>query len=90
MTKAVLVNSAVDIAGGNSGKGSQVPSAPNTDEGWGRVSLGAALDASQRAYVDQDTALNATGQSFLRSYQVPDTARPVRVTLAWTARRRPP
>ncbi len=84
MTKAVLVNSAVDIAGGDSGKGSQVPSAPNTDEGWGRVSLGAALDASQRAYVDQDTALNATGQSFLRSYQVPDAAKPVRVTLAWT------
>jgi subtilisin-like proprotein convertase family protein len=84
MTKAVLVNTAVDVAGGNSGKGSQIPSAPNTDEGWGRVSLGAALDATQREYSDQDTTLIATGQSFLGSYAVSDSAKPVRVTLAWT------
>jgi subtilisin-like proprotein convertase family protein len=84
MTKAILVNTAVDIAGGNSGKGSQVPAAPNTDEGWGRVSLGAALDATQREYADQDTTLDASGQSVLRSYEVADTAKPVRVTLAWT------
>jgi subtilisin-like proprotein convertase family protein len=84
MTKAVLVNTAVDVAGGDSGKGSQIPSAPNTDEGWGRVNLGAALDDTQREYVDQSTTLDAAGQSFLRSYQVADTGRPVRVTLAWT------
>ena len=84
MTKAVLVNSAVDLAGGDSGKGGQIPSAPNTDEGWGRVSLGAALDATQREYSDQETTLDATGQSVLRSYSVADTAKPIRVTLAWT------
>ena len=84
MTKAVLVNTAVDVAGGDSGKGSQIPSAPNTDEGWGRVNLGAALDDTEREYVDQSTTLDAAGQSFLRSYQVADTGRPVRVTLAWT------
>jgi subtilisin-like proprotein convertase family protein len=84
MTKAVLVNTAKDLDGGDSGKGSQIPSVPNTDEGWGRVSLGAALDSTQREYADQDTTLDATGQSFLRSYQVADTSKPVRVTLAWT------
>jgi subtilisin-like proprotein convertase family protein len=84
MTKAVLVNSAFDIAGGDSGKGGQVPSAPNTDEGWGRVNLGAALDGTQREYVDQTTTLDAPGQSFLRSYSVSDTSKPVHVTLAWT------
>ena len=84
MTKAALVNTAVDVAGGDSGKSSQIPSAPNTDEGWGRVNLGAALDDTEREYVDQSTVLDAAGQSFLRSYQVADTARPVRVTLAWT------
>jgi subtilisin-like proprotein convertase family protein len=84
MTKAVLVNSAVDLAGGDSGKGGQIPSAPNTDEGWGRVSLGAALDATQREYSDQETTLDATGQNVLRSYSVADTAKPVRVTLTWT------
>ena len=84
MTKAMLVNTATDLDGGDSGKGSQIPSAPNTDEGWGRVDLGATLDDTQREYVDQDTVLDAAGQSFLRSYSVADTSRPVRITLAWT------
>ena len=84
MTKAVLVNTAVDVAGGDSGKGSSIPSAPNSDEGWGRVNLGAALDATQREYADQTATLDAAGQSFLRSYSVADGLKPVRVTLAWT------
>ena len=84
MTKAMLVNTATDIDGGDSGKDSQIPTVPNTDEGWGRVDVGAALDATQREYVDQDTVLDATGQSALHSYSVADTGKPVRVTLAWT------
>ena len=86
LTKAILVNTAVDVAGGDSGKNSSIPAAPNSDEGWGRVSIGAALDATQREYLDQGatTTLDANGQSVLRSYQVDDSAKPVRVTLAWT------
>ena len=86
LTKAILVNTAVDVAGGDSGKNSSIPAAPNTDEGWGRVSIGAALDSTQRAYLDQGatTTLDANGQSVLRSYQVDDATKPVRVTLAWT------
>ena len=84
MTKSVLVNTAVDVAGGDSGKGSSIPSAPNSDEGWGRVNLGAALDATQREYADQTATLHAAGQSLLRSYSVADGSKPVRVTLAWT------
>ncbi|HKP21119.1 MAG TPA: S8 family serine peptidase, partial [Thermoleophilaceae bacterium] len=84
LTKALLVNTATDLDGGDSGKGAAIPSAPNTDEGWGRVDVGAALDDTHRAYVDQDTVLDAAGQSFLHSYSVADTARPVRITLAWT------
>ena len=86
LTKAILVNSASDIAGGDSGKNSLIPAAPNTDEGWGRVNLGAALDATPREYLDEAaaTTLDANGQSVLRSYQVADSAKPVRVTLAWT------
>ena len=86
LTKAILVNTAVDLAGGDSGKGSSIPSAPNTDQGWGRVSIGAALDGTQREYLDEAaaTTLDANGQSVLRSYQVASSAKPVRVTLAWT------
>jgi serine protease AprX len=46
ITKAILVNTATDIAGGDSGKGAPTESAPNTDEGWGRVNLGAVLDST--------------------------------------------
>jgi subtilisin-like proprotein convertase family protein len=86
LTKAILVNTAVDLAGGDSGKNSSIPAAPNTDQGWGRVSIGAALDGTQRKYLDEGAAppLEANGQSVLQSYQVADTAKPVRVTLAWT------
>jgi subtilisin-like proprotein convertase family protein/subtilisin family serine protease len=84
LTKAILVNSAVDIAGGDSGKGSTIPSVPNTDQGWGRVDADAALDDTARDYVDQSVTLSTNGQSFLRSYDVADSADPVRVTLAWT------
>lgn len=84
LTKAILVNSAADIAGGDSGKNSAIPPAPNSDQGWGRVDVGAALDATAREYIDQTTTLDANGQSFLRSYRVNNDTRPVRVTLAWT------
>ena len=86
LTKAILVNTAVDLAGGDSGKNSSIPAAPNSDQGWGRVSIGAALDGTQREYLDEGAAapLEANGQSVLSSYQVADTAKPVRVTLAWT------
>ena len=60
ITKAILVNTASDIAGGDSGKNSSIPSAPNTDEGWGRVNIGAALDATQREYLDQAAARRST------------------------------
>ena len=86
LTKAILVNTAVDLAGGDSGKGSSIPAAPNTDQGWGRVSIGAALDGTEREYLDESaaTTLEANGQSVLRSYEVSDPAKPVRITLAWT------
>ena len=44
MTKAILVGSATDLAGGDNGKGDIVTAAPNADQGWGRAHLGGALD----------------------------------------------
>jgi len=85
MTKAILVNTATDIAGGDSGKGALTESAPNTDEGWGRVNLGAVLDSTPRDFVDQSQIVSSTGGSTpVRTYAVDDPNRPVKVTLAWT------
>ena len=37
LTKALLVNTATDLAGGDNGKGAVIAGGPNTDQGWGRV-----------------------------------------------------
>jgi subtilisin-like proprotein convertase family protein len=84
LTKAVLVTSASDLAGGSNGKGAFTSNAPNADQGWGRVNLGSAIPASGRAYVDQTVTLATTGTSNRSSYGVINPASRVRVTLAWT------
>jgi len=86
LTKALLVNSATDLAGGQNGKGDTIAAGPNTDQGWGRVNVGNAFDATVREYRDQLPAdlLGASGESRVRTYSVPDPGRPVKVTLAWT------
>ena len=84
MTKAILVGSATDLAGGDNGKGDIVAAAPNADQGWGRAHLGGALDDTQRDYVDQSVEFDLSGERFARTYEVEDPGRPLKVTLAWT------
>ena len=84
LTKAILVDSATDLASGDNGKGDAIAPAPNADEGWGRAHLGAALDATQRQYLDQTDVLSTSGARFASSYAVDDPGRPLKVTLAWT------
>jgi len=84
LTRAILANTATDIAGGDSGKGAPIEGAPNTDQGWGRVNVGDVLDSPGREYLNQNIVLTTTGQSDLHSYHVQDQSRPVKVTLAWS------
>ena len=86
LTKALLVNTATDLAGGSDGKGSTIAAGPNTDQGWGRVDLGDAFDSTARSYRDQAPAdlLGTSGESRQHSYAVPDAGRPIKVTLAWS------
>ncbi|HEX6651402.1 MAG TPA: Ig-like domain-containing protein [Thermoleophilaceae bacterium] len=86
LTKAILVNTASDMAGGEDGQGGTIANAPNTDEGWGRVHMGRVLDSTERTYEDQEPAdlLGASGQSVTHAYQVADAAKPVKVTIAFT------
>jgi subtilisin-like proprotein convertase family protein len=86
LTKAILVNTASDLVGGEDGKGGTMANVPNTDQGWGRVHMGRVLDSTVRSYHDQAPAdlLGASGQSVTRAYQVADPAKPVKVTLAFT------
>lgn len=77
MAKAMLVNRALDIAGS--------PPAPNADEGWGRVDLGAMVrPAVPTLELDQEHLLDDTGATSTLEVVVPDPARPLVVTLTWT------
>ncbi|MBA3263593.1 MAG: S8 family serine peptidase, partial [Thermoleophilaceae bacterium] len=86
MTKALLINSASDLAGGQNGKGDAIAGGPNADQGWGRVNLGATFDFTPREFYDQQPAdvLTNPGQTVVRAYAVQDASKPVKVTLVWT------
>jgi hypothetical protein len=77
MARALLVNSATDITG--------APPIPNSDEGWGRVNLGRALQPGvPRMLHDQVYLLSDTGDRYIIDVAIPDRSEPLKVTVAWT------
>ena len=86
MTKALLINGAADLAGGENGKGDTVAGGPNADQGWGRVNLGTTFSSPPREFYDQlpGDVLTNPGQTVVRAYNVQDGSRPVKVTAVWT------
>jgi hypothetical protein len=81
MTKALLINGASDMVGGNNISSN----IPNNDQGWGRVNLGSVIDnGASWVYHDQDTVFTQTGETRIYRVQVPNTASPVKVSLVWT------
>ncbi|HEX5618331.1 MAG TPA: S8 family serine peptidase, partial [Solirubrobacteraceae bacterium] len=86
LTKALLVNTATDLAGGQDGQGGTIAAGPNEDQGWGRVNLGTVLDGTPRDFRDQVAAdtLQGPGDQRIRAYSVADATKPVKVTLAFT------
>ncbi len=95
LLKALLVNGAVDIAGGPTRRldaaGNQIPIAniPNNDQGWGRVNLenimlqAPATNRGPKIISDQRHAFTANGQEYQIRVSPVDTARPMRITLVW-------
>ena len=84
MTKALMVNTATDIAGGDDGAGGVNGAIPTQVQGWGRINLGRVLDGTTRQTIDQSTTITATGSSRTYYHTVSGAARPLKVTLAWT------
>jgi subtilase family serine protease len=83
LVKAVLINSAVDLLDeNNDGVLDNANPIPNIHEGWGRVDLGNATDASD-VYFDEAASLS-TGNSAMHSFEVTSPGVPLKVTLAWT------
>lgn len=81
MTKAFLVNSARYMTGTYAND-----TLPSQSQGMGHVNLGTAFDGAARVLRDQTTedTFTASGQSRRFTCVVPDNAKPLRVTLAWT------
>ena len=91
LLKALLVNGAVDIAGGPSRRaGTNIANIPNNDQGWGRVNVenillqAPATDRGPKIYMDQRHAFTANNQEYLIRCAAVDPARPVRITLVWS------
>jgi len=84
LTKALMVNTARDLAGGDDGAGGSNGDAPTQIQGWGRVDLGSVLSTTTRTYVDQTSLFGASGSSSNRVLRSPSTTEPLRVTLVWT------
>ncbi len=74
LSKALFVNTAQDMGSKN---------IPNSNEGWGRVNLNALFSAVPGLVEDQTTVLGEPGEQAVRTVEVTDATRPLKVTLAW-------
>jgi subtilisin-like proprotein convertase family protein len=84
MVKALMVNTATDLIGGQDGAGGTNANIPAQIQGWGRINLKNLLDGTVRQFVDQSFRIQATGTSRVTTYTPANTAKPVKVTLVWT------
>jgi len=81
LTKATLINSAVDLLDeNNDGANDNDFPIPNNHEGWGRVNLANATDGTAQ-YVDNATGLATNGTA---TYQYNVSGGPLKVTVVWT------
>lgn len=81
LTKATLINSAVDLLDeNNDGFDDNDFPIPNVHEGWGRVDVAAAVDGSRAFFDDGSLAPGATDE-----YEVEVTdGQPLRITVVWS------
>ena len=84
MTKALMANTATDLAGGDDGAGAANGSIPTQTQGWGRINLGNVLDGTSRQVVDQKRTFTATGSALTYYFNAASAAKPLKVTLAWS------
>lgn len=83
LTKAALINTAVDLLDeNNDGANDNDYPIPNVHEGWGRIDLAAATSGSQQ-WVDNSTGL-ATGGTANYQFNVATSGSAFKVTLVWT------
>jgi len=82
MVKALMVNTAYNLANNNGGENS--PHIPNQDEGWGMVNLPQIVDPPVDSVFVDETSVLSTGDvdEYMIEYQ--DDGEPLRITLVWS------
>jgi uncharacterized repeat protein (TIGR01451 family) len=88
LLKAALIHHADDLRPGQHGTGAaqELGSAPDHDQGWGRVDVASAVEPPLPTTYDDRQAGLLTGQSAEYRLSVADTGSPLVATLAWTDR----
>lgn len=85
MIKAVLVNTATDMYGGDNGSGGTLTHIPNSHQGWGNVNLGNLIDMKDSLYsFDQEHEFTQSGQYWEKKIISVDPSKPLKITLTWT------
>lgn len=85
MVRAVLTNTATDLAGGNDGGGGSITPVPNPQQGWGAVNLRTLMSFKNALYIsDQERTFTASNQTFEILLGRVDPSKPIKITLAWT------
>lgn len=85
LVKALLVNGANDMVGGDNGGVGTLDNIPNFNTGWGRVNLNNTIRTGvPSVYFDQDTLFASTGETWQYTVAVADSSQPVKCSLAWT------
>lgn len=85
LIRAVLTNTATDLAGGSDGNGGVLANIPNVHQGWGAVNLETLASMKTSLYsLDQTEVFTASGQDFEVTLSPMIAGYPLKVTLAWT------
>lgn len=85
LMRAVLTNTATDMAGGNDGAGGTLGHVPNTDQGWGSLNMSTLFDMADSLYTfDQQHLFQTSGEEWETIVTVDDPSKPLKISLAWT------
>ncbi|MEF8832969.1 MAG: S8 family serine peptidase, partial [Candidatus Thermoplasmatota archaeon] len=84
MVKALMINTAYDLANEQDDTGENSPYIPNQDEGWGMVNLPNIVNTDVNLMLQNEDSLLETGEVHDYKIAQDDDTEPLRITLTWT------
>jgi len=84
MVRALLINTAYDLANEQEEMGENSPYIPNQDEGWGMVNLPNIVHTDVNMSLVNEDKLIETGEVHEYAIEQDDDSEPLRISLTWT------